>query len=109
MPNQELIDAFDRGLVEGRAFGVLDKVLQDEDRIALAMATLVGEAYLVANNEEHTCYTTGPLVGSEKTDWRCLVCDLVHLVAEQAIQSYLVVQANLDSMSVDPANGGPTE
>ena len=109
MPNQELIAAFDRGFEEGRVFGVRDKVLQDEDRIALAMATLVAEAYLVANNEEHTCYTAGPLAGNEKTDWRCRVCDLVHLIAEQAVQSYLEVQANINAMSVDPDDGGPTE
>ena len=72
MTNEEHIKVFDRGFAEGRAFGVRDVVLQDEDRIALAMATLVAEAYLVANNEEHTCYTAGPLAGNEKTDWRRL-------------------------------------
>ena len=109
MTNEEHIKVFDRGFAEGRAFGVRDVVLQDEDRIALAMATLVAEAYLVANNEQHTCYTAGPLAGNEKTDWRCRVCDLVHLIAEQAVQSYLEVQANINAMSVDPDDGGPTE
>ena len=109
MPNQELIAAFDRGFEEGCVFGVRDKVLQDDPRLALAMATLVVEAYLVTNNEERTCYTTGPLAGNEKTEWRCRVCDLVHLIAEQAVQSYLEVQANINAMLVDPVDGGPTE